>query len=105
MTARLFLDEAQRLGLNTGDSHNTPVIPIITGNSLHALLLSHKLFEAGVNVQPILYPAVEETAARLRFFINCTHTEEQILYAVEKAAEALQEITPAYFQPQQRESA
>ncbi|MEZ6151491.1 MAG: aminotransferase class I/II-fold pyridoxal phosphate-dependent enzyme [Pirellulaceae bacterium] len=103
--ARLFLDEAQRLGLNTGDSHNTPVIPIITGNSLHALLLSHKLFEAGVNVQPILYPAVEETAARLRFFINCTHTEEQILYAVEKAAEALQEITPAYFQPQQRESA
>ncbi|MCA9157539.1 MAG: aminotransferase class I/II-fold pyridoxal phosphate-dependent enzyme [Planctomycetales bacterium] len=103
--ARLFLNEARRLGLNTGDSHNTPVIPIITGNSLHALLLSHKLFEAGVNVQPILYPAVEETAARLRFFINCTHSEEQILYAVEKAAEALQEITPAYFQPQQRESA
>lgn len=103
--ARLFLKEAQRLGLNTGDSHETPVIPIITGNSLHALLLSHKLFEAGVNVQPILYPAVEETAARLRFFINCTHSEEQILYAVEKAAEALQEITPAYFYPQQRESA
>lgn len=103
--ARLFLNEAKRLGLNTGDSHETPVIPVITGNSLHALLLSHKLFEAGVNVQPILYPAVEETAARLRFFINCTHSEEQIIYTVEKTAEALQEITPAYFQPPARESA
>ncbi len=97
--AKLFLEEAQRRGLNTGDSFGTPVIPVITGNSLHALLLSHKMFEAGINVQPILYPAVEETAARLRFFINCTHSEEQILYAVEKAAEALYEVHPAYFQP------
>jgi 7-keto-8-aminopelargonate synthetase-like enzyme len=56
------------------------------------------MFDAGVNVQPILYPAVEESAARLRFFINCTHTEEQILYAVETAANALEEIHPAYFQ-------
>ncbi len=103
--ARLFLSEAKRHGLNTGDSHDSPVIPVITGNSLHALLLSHKLLEAGINVQPILYPAVEETAARLRFFINCTHSEEQILYAVEKAAEALHEITPAYFESPQRESA
>ena len=102
--SRLFLTQAQRLGLNTGDSQDTPVIPVITGNSLHALMLSHKMFQAGVNVQPILYPAVEETAARLRFFINCTHSEEQILYAVQTAAEALQEIAPAYFAAQ-RESA
>jgi 8-amino-7-oxononanoate synthase len=29
-------------------------------------------------VQPILYPAVRERAVRLRFFINNTHTEDQI---------------------------
>lgn len=102
--ARLFLKEAQRLGLNTGDSHDTPVIPVITGNSLHALMLSHKMFEAGVNVQPILYPAVEETAARLRFFVSSTHTEDQIRYAVQTAADALQDIAPSYFATQ-RESA
>ncbi|MEM7473869.1 MAG: aminotransferase class I/II-fold pyridoxal phosphate-dependent enzyme [Planctomycetota bacterium] len=95
--SKLFLDEAKKRGLNTGASADTPVIPVITGNSLHALLLSRKMFEAGVNVQPILYPAVEESAARLRFFINCTHTEEQIMHAVETAAEALREIHPAYF--------
>lgn len=96
--SRLFLSEAKRHGLNTGQSADTPVIPVITGNSLHALLLSRKMFEAGVNVQPILYPAVEESAARLRFFVTCTHSEEQIRYTVEKAAEALREIHPAYFE-------
>lgn len=95
--SKLFLEEAKRLGLNTGQSLDTPVIPVITGNSLHALLLSRKMFEAGINVQPILYPAVEESAARLRFFITCTHTEEQVLHAVRTCAEALQEIHPAYF--------
>jgi 8-amino-7-oxononanoate synthase len=95
--AGLFLSEAQKRGLNTGDSHDTPVVPVITGNSLHALLLSRKMFEAGVNVQPILYPAVDESAARLRFFINCTHSEDQIVYTVERTAEALRKISPSYF--------
>jgi 7-keto-8-aminopelargonate synthetase-like enzyme len=33
-------------------------------------------------VQPILYPAVRERAVRLRFFINRSHTEEQIRQAI-----------------------
>ena len=32
----------------------------------------------GINVQPIIYPAVEERAARLRFFIGYQHNLEQI---------------------------
>ncbi len=95
--AALFLSEAKRNGLNTGDSDQTPVIPVITGNSLHALMVSRKMFEAGVNVQPILYPAVEEAAARLRFFINCTHTEQQIKFAVATVTEALKVVHPGYF--------
>lgn len=90
--ARLFLSEAKRRRLNTGDSGQTAVVPVITGNSLHALLLSRKLFEKGVNVQPILHPAVEESAARLRFFINSTHSEEQIRYAVAATAESLVDV-------------
>ncbi|MFO0922556.1 MAG: aminotransferase class I/II-fold pyridoxal phosphate-dependent enzyme [Pirellulales bacterium] len=93
----LFLSEAKKRGLNTGHSNETAVVPVITGNSLLALKLSRRMFESGVNVQPILYPAVEESAARLRFFINSTHTREQILYAVEKAAEHLRAIAPEMF--------
>ncbi len=95
--AALFLHEAKKRGLNTGKSGSTPVVPVITGNSLHALLLSRRMNESGVNVQPILYPAVEESAARLRFFINSTHTNQQILYAVDKCAEHLRAIAPEYF--------
>ncbi len=36
------------------------------------------MFERGVNVQPILYPAVPERAARLRFFLTAEHREDQI---------------------------
>jgi 7-keto-8-aminopelargonate synthetase-like enzyme len=94
--SRLFLRLAKDAGLNTGTSNNTPVVPVITGNSEHALRLSHQLRERGVNVQPILYPAVEERAARLRFFITSTHTAEQIRYAVRAVAEELDRIDPSY---------
>ncbi len=77
-----FLRRAKGLGFDTGKSGGTPVVPIITGNSLVALRLSHRLFQDGINVQPILYPAVEESAARLRFFINATHTSEQIEHTI-----------------------
>lgn len=89
-----FLRLARQHGLNTGISNGTPVIPIIVGNSLHALRLSRRLFERGINVQPILYPAVEEEAARLRFFITACHTEEQITQTVQAVAEELGVIAP-----------
>jgi 7-keto-8-aminopelargonate synthetase-like enzyme len=95
--SRLFLTEAKKRGLNTGNSLDTPVVPVITGNSLLALQLSRRMIDSGVNVQPILYPAVEESAARLRFFINSTHSNQQILYAVEKCAEHMRTLAPEVF--------
>ncbi len=97
--SRLFLTEAKKRGLNTGNSHDTPVVPVITGNSLLALQLSRRMIDSGVNVQPILYPAVEESATRLRFFINSTHSNQQILYAVEKCAEHMKVLAPEVFRP------
>ncbi|MFO7903978.1 MAG: aminotransferase class I/II-fold pyridoxal phosphate-dependent enzyme [Pirellulaceae bacterium] len=89
-----FLRLARQWGLNTGMSHGTPVIPIVVGNSLYALRLSRRLFERGINVQPILYPAVDEEAARLRFFITACHTEKQIAQTVQAIAEELGVIAP-----------
>jgi 8-amino-7-oxononanoate synthase len=94
--SRLFLRLAKDAGLNTGTSNNTPVVPVITGNSEHALRLSHQLRGRGINVQPILYPAVEERAARLRFFITSNHTPEQIRMTVRAVAEELDRIDPSY---------
>jgi len=88
----LFLKLATEAGLNTGTSCASPIIPVITGNSLHALQLSESLFQRGINVQPILHPAVEEAKARLRFFITSAHTEEQIRRTVDLTAEATREV-------------
>jgi 8-amino-7-oxononanoate synthase/acyl carrier protein len=96
--SRLFLTLAKDRGLNTGMSNNTPVVPVITGNSLHALMLSRAMFERGISVQPILYPAVEEEKARLRFFITSAHTEEQIRRTVAILAEEIAKIDPRHLQ-------
>ena len=71
------------------------MVPVILGNSLHALQLSCALGERGINVQPIMHPAVED-AARLRFFITSSHTPEQIRYTVNAVAEELAKINPDY---------
>jgi 8-amino-7-oxononanoate synthase len=73
-----FLDEARAAGLDTGKSAGYAVVPIITGSTLKAAQWANALFAEGINVQPIFYPAVEEKAARLRFFICSTHEPEQI---------------------------
>lgn len=83
----LFHQLANEKGVNTGTSAGLSVIPAITKNSLRAAKLAGALFKRGINVQPIIYPAVEEKAARLRFFINSGHTEEQIRYTIDTLAE------------------
>jgi 8-amino-7-oxononanoate synthase len=97
--SRLFLSLAKGRGLNTGMSKDSAVVPVILGNSLHSLQLSQMLFARGINVQPILHPAVEESAARLRFFISSTHSEDQIRQTVAAVAEELTKIDPAYLRP------
>ena len=88
----LFLTLAIEAGLDTGASRGTPVVPVITGSSASALRLSDRLFRSGINVQPILYPAVEDHAARLRYFITSDHTPEQIRDAVALTAKHSQDL-------------
>ncbi len=85
----LFLAEARAAGLDTGTSAGLSVIPVIAGSSVRAVRLSAALFEAGINVQPILYPAVPEHAARLRFFLSSEHTEAQVVGSIRAIAHAI----------------
>ena len=80
--AALFLELARAGGLDVGGSIGAAIVPVITGGSIRAGRLAQAMFSRGVNVQPILYPAVPERAARLRFFLTAEHSEEQIREAV-----------------------
>ncbi len=82
-----FRDKARAAGMDIGSCAGLSIVPVITGSSARAVKLSHALFERGIHVQPILYPAVPEKAARLRFFVNCGHTEEQILETLQALEE------------------
>ncbi|MEM9272529.1 MAG: aminotransferase class I/II-fold pyridoxal phosphate-dependent enzyme [Cyanobacteria bacterium P01_F01_bin.143] len=77
--AKFCLDLAKSKKFNTGYSANSPIIPIIVGEPNKAVRLSQLLGQEGINVNPMVYPSVPYDAARLRFFITCLHTEEQIL--------------------------
>ena len=84
-----FIAKAKQLGLDIGESQGIAIIPVILGSSVKAASISSELFKQGINVQPILYPAVPEKSARLRFFLCCEHTQEQIDATLSKLAAIL----------------
>jgi 8-amino-7-oxononanoate synthase len=90
--SKLFLELAQSAGLDTGLACGAAVVPVIVGDSMRCVALSNFLFERGIYVLPITYPAVKEDAARLRFFLTCNHSEEQIRYTVATVVEELARV-------------
>ncbi len=86
---RYFLSLAKTAGIDTGSSTGLAVVPAIIGSSIKATKISNAMFAQGINVQPILYPAVPEKSARLRFFMSCRHTEAEIEHTVETLASTL----------------
>ena len=87
--AKFCLNLAKSKDLNTGHSANSPIIPIIVGEPHKAVRLSQTLIQQGINVNPMVYPSVPYDAARLRFFITCLHTEEQIEFTINKLESAI----------------
>ncbi|APV50841.1 8-amino-7-oxononanoate synthase [Betaproteobacteria bacterium GR16-43] len=89
---RQFLEGARAAGIDTGTSQGVAVVPAVTGSSIRAARLAEALFERGINVQPIIYPAIPENAARLRFFLSSAHTEAQVQAAVDHLADAWRQL-------------
>jgi glycine C-acetyltransferase len=82
------------LGFNTGFSE-TPIIPIIVGESEKAKRMSNRLFEEGVFALPIVFPMVARDQARLRLIMNAALTKddlEEAIAAFEKVGKELKII-------------
>lgn len=90
--AAQFLRLAREARIDVGSSSGVAIVPAIIGSSIGAARLSQALFRRGLNVQPILYPAVPENGARLRFFLSSLHTEEQVRNAVAVLAEEIEAL-------------
>lgn len=79
----------QKNGLNTGLSEGLNIIPVLCGSSRKAVQLANALYEKNIYVQPIIYPAVPENQARLRFFMSSAHSSEQITNTIKVIAKLI----------------
>jgi len=71
------------LGFNTGNSQ-TPIIPLIVGDSHKAKALADELYKEGVYVVPIVFPMVARDLARIRVQMHAKLTKEQLDSVIEK---------------------
>jgi len=88
---RTFKKALKDLGFDIGRSQ-TPITPIIVGESSVARALSDRLYQEGIFALPIVYPMVARDRARIRTMMNAALTEEDINFAlntIEKAGKAL----------------
>jgi glycine C-acetyltransferase len=82
---RFFKEGLARLGFDTGISES-PITPVIAGDSARANQLSDRLFEHGVFAQAIGFPTVARDKARVRTIVTATHTREDLQFALDAFA-------------------
>jgi glycine C-acetyltransferase len=78
---RYFRGAVRKLGFDTGNSQ-TPITPIIIGESGVAKKMSTRLLEGGVFALPIVFPMVARDRARIRTIISAALTRDDLDYAI-----------------------
>ena len=77
-----FIKAIQALGFDTGNSE-TPIVPIMCGESKVAKELTDFVWEKGIYVLPIVFPMVARGKARIRVQLSAKHTKDQLDKAIE----------------------
>jgi len=78
---KYFKKSMKDLGFDIGNSQ-TPITPVMVGDSKVAKRLSSRLFEEGVFALPIVYPMVALDKARIRTIMNAALTREDLDFAI-----------------------
>lgn len=82
VNTRRFKAELRRLGFDTGISE-TPITPIMLGESALAIRFSDRLFEEGIYATSVVYPTVALDKARIRTIVTAAHSDEQLDIALD----------------------
>ena len=81
--ARYFKEGLKAAGFDTGSSE-TPITPVMVGDTAKAQRMSARLFEEGVFALSICYPIVARGKERLRTIVSSGHTEKNLDFALAK---------------------
>jgi len=76
-----FLKAMQDLGFDTGNSE-TPIVPVMCGESKTAKNLANFIWKKGIFALPIVFPMVARDKARIRVQLCTKHTKENLDKAV-----------------------
>jgi glycine C-acetyltransferase len=76
-----FKSSMQQLGFDTGKSQ-TPIVPVMVGDSGKAKQLSQRLFEERVFALPIVFPMVAKGKARIRTIMNAAMARSDLDFAI-----------------------
>ena len=80
---KYFKKELNSMGFDTGESE-TPITPVIVGESSKAKQLSDQLYAEGVFALPIVFPMVARDKARIRTMMNAGLTKDDLDFALNK---------------------
>jgi len=76
-----FIERMKEAGFDTGHSE-TPIVPVMCGESKTAKALADFVWEKGIYVLPIVYPMVARGKARIRVQLCSEHTKDQLDKAI-----------------------
>ena len=70
----------------------TPIVPIIIGETAHAIRMSEMLLDEGIFVTGFGFPVVPQGTARLRCQISAAHSRDDLDYAVRAIASVARKV-------------
>ena len=88
---RYFKDRMKAQGFDTGKSE-TPITPVIVGDSNLAKKFSARLFDEGVFATAIAFPTVPMGTARIRAMVSAAHSRDDLDQGVEIFARVGREL-------------
>lgn len=88
---RFFREEIAKIGLEVLPGEH-PIVPVMFGEAIPAVKMAESLLQKGVYVIPFSFPVVPKGKARIRTQVSAAHSKEDLQFAVEKFAEAKQEL-------------
>jgi len=89
--ARHLKEGLKKLGFDTGASE-TPITPILVGDTKKAQAFSARLFEEGVFALSICFPIVARGKDRLRTIVSSGHTPADLDFSLEKFGKVGREL-------------
>lgn len=86
----LFHDLAAQHGLDTGEGdRHAAIVPVMVPDPRVAAALARYLLSQHILALPIGFPAVPRNRTRLRFFLSCSHSEDDIRRTIEVMSEGI----------------